>query len=108
MKIKHTGQKVFSLFAALMMAFPTGLNEQTDQEIKPEIIEETDIENIEVESQAMPAEANDRQVEMIAEEPEQEISYPAFRQSNQSAMEQLQYLLKNVIRIGEYDRCHHL
>ncbi|MBR4164337.1 MAG: hypothetical protein IKR11_12510 [Solobacterium sp.] len=109
MKRRHTEQKIICLFAAFMMMFGNVLNVLAEEETEPEIIEETVIEEtaeevteetvveeVAEEPETVVAETEE-QIEETVEEPKQEemeiqseetepanvqeISYPAFCQS---------------------------
>ncbi len=110
MKRRHTEQKIICLFSAFMMIFVNVLNVYAEEETEPEIIEEaviektaeeiseeTVVEEVAEEQEAVVTETEEEQIEEIVEEPEQEeiviqpeetepenvqeVSYPAFSQS---------------------------
>ena len=110
MKRRHTEQKIICLFSAFMMIFGNVLNVYAEEETEPEIIEEavieetaeeiseeTVVEEVAEEQEAVVTETEEEQIEEIVEEPEQEeiviqpeetepenvqeVSYPAFSQS---------------------------
>lgn len=110
MKRKQTEHKIICLFAALMMVFGNVLNVNAEEESEPEIIEEavteetaeeiteeTVVEEVADEQEAAVTETEEELIEVTVEEPKQEeiviqseetepvnvqeISYPAFCQS---------------------------